>query len=319
MRALATVVLSRVLVLVALFCGTEYAIKEGIEGLPATVAGMDSRSYWLLRLIHLAALLAAMSIVFLPAWWMVIAAVAAGAVSGLEWPISSLRVRLRRSTGGTFGSLHLLPTIGLVALAVVLPQLAAIQPSPLVLRVWLWVRAQTPIGADLTTALVATVAAFYVVLAQPANHVVRCLLGKDWDRFLVEKVQTVGCVSVEARPSLVPPETVSETGVAGDNGAIDGNGAASDNGAAGDNGAPSALRAGRVVGTLERWLLTTLVVIGQFGLIGLVLTAKSVARYRKISDDPVFAEYYLLGTMYSTLMAVIAGLTLKAILGGSVW
>lgn len=105
---------------------------------------------------------------------------------------------------------------------------------------------------------------------------------------------------IEATRYSVPPEALIETS------------------ATDDSSVSSVPRAGRVVGILERWLLTTLVVIGQFGLIGLVLTAKSVARYSKISDDPAFAEYYLLGTMYSTLMAVVAGLALRPVIGGMV-
>src|SRR5690606_7072646 len=37
------------------------------------------------------------------------------------------------------------------------------------------------------------------------------------------------------------------------------------------------LRAGRVIGALERWLIFTLVLHAQYSLVGLVLTAKSIA------------------------------------------
>ena len=42
--------------------------------------------------------------------------------------------------------------------------------------------------------------------------------------------------------------------------------------------------------------------------VGLVLTAKSIARYDRISKDKDFAEYYLMGTLLSTICAVIAAL-----------
>lgn len=44
--------------------------------------------------------------------------------------------------------------------------------------------------------------------------------------------------------------------------------------------------------------------IGEYSAIGLVLTAKSIARYDKIAHEPEFAEYYLLGTLLSTVIAI---------------
>ena len=44
----------------------------------------------------------------------------------------------------------------------------------------------------------------------------------------------------------------------------------------------------------------------QISAVGLVLTAKSIARYDRISKDQEFAEYYLLGTLLSTICAVAA-------------
>jgi len=64
--------------------------------------------------------------------------------------------------------------------------------------------------------------------------------------------------------------------------------------------------AGALIGSLERLLIVILISVGQYAAIGLVLTAKSVARYNKIAEDKQFAEYYLLGTLTSTLYAVLA-------------
>ena len=64
--------------------------------------------------------------------------------------------------------------------------------------------------------------------------------------------------------------------------------------------------AGALIGSLERLLIALLISVGQYAAIGLVLTAKSVARYNKIAEDKQFAEYYLLGTLSSTLYAVLA-------------
>ena len=62
--------------------------------------------------------------------------------------------------------------------------------------------------------------------------------------------------------------------------------------------------AGRMIGTLERILMTIFITIQQYSAVGLVLTAKSIARYERISSDQEFAEYYLLGTLLSTIFAV---------------
>ena len=66
--------------------------------------------------------------------------------------------------------------------------------------------------------------------------------------------------------------------------------------------------AGRMIGTLERIIKVIFISIGQYSAVGLVLTAKSIARYDRISKDQAFAEYYLLGTLLSTICAVIAAL-----------
>ena len=64
--------------------------------------------------------------------------------------------------------------------------------------------------------------------------------------------------------------------------------------------------AGAFIGTLERIIIGLLLSVNQYAAIGLVLTAKSVARYDEISKDQTFAEYYLLGTLLSTLFAIAA-------------
>ena len=44
--------------------------------------------------------------------------------------------------------------------------------------------------------------------------------------------------------------------------------------------------------------------LGQYASIGLIYTAKSIARFKKIEENPKFAEYYLIGTLYSILFVV---------------
>ena len=62
---------------------------------------------------------------------------------------------------------------------------------------------------------------------------------------------------------------------------------------------------GRHIGTLERIIMMIFISIQQFSAVGLVLTAKSIARFDKIQRERDFAEYYLLGTLSSTICAVI--------------
>jgi hypothetical protein len=56
---------------------------------------------------------------------------------------------------------------------------------------------------------------------------------------------------------------------------------------------------------LERLIIVIFLSINQYSAIGLVLTAKSIARYDRISKDQAFAEYYLLGTLLSSIMVIV--------------
>ena len=64
--------------------------------------------------------------------------------------------------------------------------------------------------------------------------------------------------------------------------------------------------AGAFIGVLERMLIAIMLSVNEYAAIGLVLTAKSVARFKRIAEDQTFAEYYLLGTLLSTLFVIIA-------------
>ena len=63
--------------------------------------------------------------------------------------------------------------------------------------------------------------------------------------------------------------------------------------------------AGRFIGTVERIIMLIFLSIGQYSAIGLVLTAKSIARFDRISKEEDFAEYYLLGTLISTVIVIV--------------
>jgi len=63
-------------------------------------------------------------------------------------------------------------------------------------------------------------------------------------------------------------------------------------------------KAGRRIGTIERLIMLIFLSMDQYVAMGFVLTAKSIARYDRITKDEKFAEYYLLGTLVSTLCVI---------------
>jgi hypothetical protein len=67
-------------------------------------------------------------------------------------------------------------------------------------------------------------------------------------------------------------------------------------------------KAGRRIGTIERLIMLLFLSANQYAALGFVLTAKSIARYDKIAKDEKFAEYYLLGTLVSTLCVVFCNI-----------
>lgn len=66
------------------------------------------------------------------------------------------------------------------------------------------------------------------------------------------------------------------------------------------------LGAGATIGLLERLIMGIFLIFGQFAAIGLVFTAKSIARYNRISEDQAFAEYYLIGSLFSIMIVLLA-------------
>lgn len=69
-------------------------------------------------------------------------------------------------------------------------------------------------------------------------------------------------------------------------------------------------KAGRLIGNLERILIFLLTIHGELEAVGYVLAAKSVARFKDL-DEQGFAEYYLVGTLTSALVALAVGESLR--------
>src|SRR5205814_2301680 len=70
---------------------------------------------------------------------------------------------------------------------------------------------------------------------------------------------------------------------------------------------------GRAVGSLERALALTLVLLGDYAAVGWIVAAKSLARFKQL-EDREFAEYFLVGTLASFLLAVLVGVGMRILL-----
>lgn len=71
--------------------------------------------------------------------------------------------------------------------------------------------------------------------------------------------------------------------------------------------------AGRWIGILERLLIFTLVMSDEAGAAALVVTAKAILRFPEITgDEPhLSAEYVLIGSLASWLLAISAGMAVR--------
>lgn len=75
------------------------------------------------------------------------------------------------------------------------------------------------------------------------------------------------------------------------------------------------LKAGAIIGVLEKMISLIFLTVGEYMAIGLILTAKSIARYDRISKSSAFAEYYLIGTLTSIIMVLLIYFLCFVILG----
>ena len=64
--------------------------------------------------------------------------------------------------------------------------------------------------------------------------------------------------------------------------------------------------AGKLIGILERILVLTFVVIGKWEVIGFLIAAKTILRYK--DTDTIKTEYVLIGTMLSFGTAILLGI-----------
>ena len=75
--------------------------------------------------------------------------------------------------------------------------------------------------------------------------------------------------------------------------------------------------AGLYIGWLERFVVLTALVLQSPATVGLILTAKSIARYPEMKSVR-FAEYFLIGTLLSMSLGIIGGIILLKFLYGAI-
>jgi Flp pilus assembly pilin Flp len=68
--------------------------------------------------------------------------------------------------------------------------------------------------------------------------------------------------------------------------------------------------AGRLIGIVERWLVLTFILIGQFSAVGFLIAAKSILRYKNEEKGINKSEYVLIGTLISFAIAIGIGILL---------
>jgi hypothetical protein len=68
---------------------------------------------------------------------------------------------------------------------------------------------------------------------------------------------------------------------------------------------------GRLIGNLERIVLTIVVAGGSYAALAFLVAAKGVVRSDEFENNRDFAEYFLIGSLSSVLVALCAGLALR--------
>jgi hypothetical protein len=67
---------------------------------------------------------------------------------------------------------------------------------------------------------------------------------------------------------------------------------------------------GKLIGILERGLIYFLIIFNQVAAIAIIIALKSIARFKEM-DDKNFAEYFLIGSLLSIIVAVIPAIIVK--------
>jgi hypothetical protein len=68
---------------------------------------------------------------------------------------------------------------------------------------------------------------------------------------------------------------------------------------------------GRLIGSLERIVLTIVVAAGSYAALAFLVAAKGIVRSDEFDKNRDFAEYFLIGSLASVLVALCAGMALR--------
>jgi hypothetical protein len=154
-----------------------------------------------------------------------------------------------------------------------------------------WGRAATGLALEALLVTAAVAAAVLVGRGQPASP-----LGRLVALLAAYGYATAGGVGVVRLVLALVPVTERE-GAPGTGGIV----------------VPGAeLARGRLIGVLERAIALTLVLLGEYGALGLVVAAKALARFRGLEERD-FAEYFLIGTLASLLVALAVGVGVRVL------
>lgn len=318
--------------LFVIVAGCEYTIKQWCEGWPPFQRGLTGKGYMSFRALHAIVLSLCVLLIFPISLSTILFGPVMALVATTELLLAWIQGRVFIRTGVRLRWLQLVPMVLLFALCLWTGSGLIVQPRPWIYFILAAIPQRLSMDSSIITSAMPTVLAFigvYTFLAHPANYVVRALVDKESDRFLPEMVtflpvahepapmaradshhpretlspiaSAAGDAASELAPTMEEPEYLDQPGVTT---------TPVRTAATKDTPPWESLRAGRIIGILERWLIVTLVVLSQYGPLGLVLTAKSVARLKQL-DDATFAEYYLLGTLYSMVLAIAGGLFLQ--------
>lgn len=69
---------------------------------------------------------------------------------------------------------------------------------------------------------------------------------------------------------------------------------------------------GMIIGILERSIIIISIISGYHQFVAFILTTKSIARFKKL-DNEVFAEFFIIGTLISFIIAIIGGILIRLI------
>lgn len=66
------------------------------------------------------------------------------------------------------------------------------------------------------------------------------------------------------------------------------------------------MKAGKIIGVLERLLIFSLIISNNYTVIAIVIAAKTAVRFKNLENQR-FSEYYLIGTLSSVIVALLMG------------